>query len=403
MSILAVNGGTPLYELGCMKTIPWPPVSDVTADHLRELYLSRAWSFNSQTEQDFEKAYAAYQDARFGVFMTNGTVTLECALLALGVGPGDEVIVPGLTWMATAMAVHYVGATVVFADVEPDTLCLDPSSVDERITERTKAIIPVHLYGSMADLEKLLAIAKKHGIAIIEDCAHMQGGKWAGKGAGSWGDVGSFSFQQSKTLSCGEGGICITNDEKLALRIYRAKHIGYSPSSQQGNADAHPDAGLYCHNYRGLAFPALILLEQLPGLDAILERYNQFYFTLKEAVADVEGFYLQAQGRLATRQGYYAMGCVFEKDSWGNVPKARMSQALVAEGMPLQLTYGPVYEHTLFNLAPEHFRNDGCPTVDMLKQCAFNLGHRQMYNLDNVEIFSKVIHKLSENRRELAE
>ena len=401
MSALAVNGGTPLYEIGCIKSIPWPPVSEATADHLRDLYLSRAWSFNSQTEQDFQAAYAAYQDAKYGIFMTNGTVTLECALLALGVGAGDEVIVPGLTWMATAMAVHYVGAKVVFADVEPDTLCLDPNSVEERITERTKAIIPVHLYGSMADLEKLLAIAKKHGIALIEDCAHMQGGKWAGKGAGSWGDVGSFSFQQSKTLSSGEGGICITSDEQLAIRIYRAKHIGYPPNSAQGAANDAPDPGLYCHNYRGLAFPALILLEQLPGLDDILQRYNQFYFALKKAVSDVEGFYLQAQGRLATRQGYYGLCCVFDRKAWGNVPKSRLSQAMFAEGLSLSGTYGPVYKHMLFNLAPEHFRNDGCPTVDMLNDSAFSFGHRNMYNMDNVEIYSNIIHKLSDHRREL--
>ncbi|MBP5638881.1 MAG: aminotransferase class I/II-fold pyridoxal phosphate-dependent enzyme, partial [Victivallales bacterium] len=180
MGNLAINGGKPVYPTNAVVGIPWPPVSEETAERIKELYLSRAWSFNSETEQAFERAFAESHDAQHGIFMANGTVTLECALLALGVGPGDEVIVPGLTWIATAMAVHYVGATVVFADVEADTFCLDPVSVEERITPKTKAIIPVHLYGSMADLEKLLAIARKHNLYVVEDCAHMQGGFWNG-------------------------------------------------------------------------------------------------------------------------------------------------------------------------------------------------------------------------------
>ena len=150
---LAVSGGTPLFNVDDYQIEPWPPVRESTADKIRELYLSRAWSFNSPTEQAFENEYAAYHGAKYGVLMSNGTVTLECALGALGVGPGDEVIVPDLTWIATAMSVRYVGATCVFADIEKTTACLDPDSFERLITPRTKAVSPVNLYGGMGDLE----------------------------------------------------------------------------------------------------------------------------------------------------------------------------------------------------------------------------------------------------------
>ena len=168
--------------------------------------------------------------------MANGTTTLECSLAVLGVGTGDEVIVPALTWMATALSAFYVGANPVIVDIDPKTLCMDPAAMEAAITPKTKAIIPVHVYGSTADLEKILAIADKHGIPVVEDCAHMQGGFWNGRGVGSWGKVGSFSFQQSKTMASGEGGICITSDPELAEKIYLLKHIGYSRGVKQGQA-----------------------------------------------------------------------------------------------------------------------------------------------------------------------
>ena len=257
MGILAINGGKPVCK-ECITAMAWPPLFEDTADKLKELYFSRQWSFNSQAEQDFAQDYADYHGAKYGIFMANGTVTLECALLALGIGPGDEVIVPALTWIATAMAVRYVGATPVFVDIDPDTLCLEHRKLETAITSSTKAVMPVHLYGAMADLDEIKGICDKHGLFLVEDCAHMQGGKWNERGVGSWGDIGSFSFQQSKTLSCGEGGICLTNDEKLAELIYRAKHIGYDTAGFQGSANDGPPLGLDCHNYRSTAFQALI-------------------------------------------------------------------------------------------------------------------------------------------------
>jgi L-glutamine:2-deoxy-scyllo-inosose/3-amino-2,3-dideoxy-scyllo-inosose aminotransferase len=359
---LALCGGEPVAR-EALAAPPWPPVDEATARQLADLYLSRNWSFNGPQEQAFCEEYAAAHDAAFGVFMANGTVTLQCALEAYGIGAGDEVIMPALTWPATAMAALYVDATPVFADIEPSTLCLDPQAFEAAITPRTRAVIPVHLYGGMADLDAILAIAKKHDLSVIEDCAHGQGGKWNGRGLGSWGDVGSFSFQQSKTVASGEGGICLTNDAATADRLYRAKHIGYGSGSAQGQAAAGPPPGLLCHNFRATDFQALILRSQLRHLDELIATYNDNAAYLEEQLRDVPGVRVQARGRLSGPQSYYAFGLIFDEEPLRDIPLEVIQRAINAEGLGVGGTYGVVYRHILWNIEPGRYRieSDGCP------------------------------------------
>lgn len=403
MSNLALFGGTPVSKEICPQ--PWPPVSESTADKMRELYLSRAWSFNSPAEQDFEAAFADSHDAKHGIFMVNGTVTLECALLAAGIGEGDEVIVPALTWIATAMAVGYVGAIPVFVDIEPTTLCLDPEKTEDAITSKTKAIIPVHLYGSMADVDKFITIADKHNLFLIEDCAHMHGGKWNGRGVGSWGDVGSFSFQQSKTLSSGEGGICLTNNDELAKRIYLAKHIGYGKNTAQGEANEGPPVGLHCHNYRGTAFEATILKDQLEGLPDLIERYNRSAEIINNKIADIPSVRIQTKGRLASPQGYYTLVVIFDGEGIKDIPLARIIEACAAEGLQLGITHGTVYKHLLFNLAENEYRIDkgSCPVTEIIgTERAAMLAHPYLGCDDETAAkIGDVIAKVVKNHKEL--
>lgn len=362
---LALAGGAPITS-EALNAPPWPPVSEAVAKQLGEIYLSRNWSFNGSHEQEFSRAFAAAHDARFGVFMANGTVTLQCALGAYGVGPGDEVIVPALTWPATAMAVIYLGAIPVFVDIEPSTLCLDPSAFEAAITPRTRAVIPVHLYGGMADIEAVLDIAGRHDLIVVEDCAHGQGGKWNGRGLGSWGQVGSFSFQQSKTLASGEGGICLTNDEAIADRLYRSKHIGYADGAKQGASASGPPSDLMCYNFRGTEFQAAILQHQLLGMDELMETYNRNAARLEERFADVPGLRVQSRGRLSTRQSYYAFCVICDEDPLGDVPLPIILDALRAEGLTLGGTYGTVYNHMLFTVPANKYRivEGGCPTAE---------------------------------------
>jgi dTDP-4-amino-4,6-dideoxygalactose transaminase len=268
--------------------------------------------------------------------------------------------------MATAMAVHYVGATPVFVDVEPDTLCLDPQKARAAITRRTRAMLPVHIYGSMADLDAILELAREHDIKVVEDCAHMQGGRWRRRGVGSWGDVGSFSFQQSKTLAAGEGGICLTNDDALADRLYRLKHIGYGRDVQQGEAEAGPPPGLMCYNFRGTAFQATILEDQIEELGERVARYEAAAARIGDRLATVPGVRLQGRGREASPQGYYAIVFIFEDAATVGVSGARLREAIRAEGLPVGGTYGPVYRHMLYNLPPTRYRvaSGGCPVAE---------------------------------------
>ena len=303
--------------------------------------------------------------------------------------PGDEVIVPALTWMATAMAVVYAGATPVFVDIEPDTLCLDPEKMKRAITPKTKAVIPVHIYGSMADLEAIGEIAAARGLKVVEDCAHAHGGIWDGRGVGSIGDVGSFSFQQSKTLTGGEGGICLTNDAGLAEILFRLKHIGYDLGSKQGQAASPPPEGLICYNYRGTEFSSAVLLDNLKYLEAETELRAANAMALEAALAEVDGVTVQKRGRLADLQGYYMMTFLVDTGRLKHADLAEFRQALAAEGLAVGATYGPVYRHSLWTAPESLYRVEDCSVCEeACSRRALCLGHKWL--LTDAEVMQAV-------------
>lgn len=400
MANLAILGGKALFPGDPVAPWSgWPPRDDETAEALKKVYLSGEWSFNSPSEQAFEQAFAEFCNAKYGIFMANGTTTLECALYALGVKPGDEVIVPALTWIATALAATYVGAIPVFVDIDPATLCMDPEKLEQAITPKTRAIIPVHIYGSMADLEKILRIADAHGLPVIEDCAHMHGGFWNGRGVGSWGKVGSFSFQQSKTMSSGEGGICVTSDPVLAEKLYLLKHIGYTRNVRQGQAVKAPE-GLLCHNYRATAFQAVILHEQLKKLPERIRICGENAAYMVELLKDIPGIRAQTPGRLAGPQGYYVLHLIFDGDPFRDIPKTVLNDIFKAEGVDLSCSsYGPVYGHALFNLDPAQYRiaGGGCPVCEALSPCMHGIPHCRLTDRGFIEKVAAVLHKVAAN------
>ncbi len=406
MANLAIAGGKRvLPENSVPKTIPWPPRDEAAAERLKEVFLSGAWSFNSPEEQKFEEEFARYHGAKYGVFMANGTTTLEAILAAIGAKAGDEVIVPALTWMATALAGAYTGIIPVFVDIEPDTLCMDPEEVEKAITPKTKAIMPVHVYGSTADMERLLEIGSRHGIPVIEDAAHCHGGFWNGRGVGSWGIAGSFSFQQSKTMTSGEGGICITNDAQIADKLYLFKHIGYARNVKQGEARCAPQ-GMLCHNYRGTAFQACILSSQLADLKERMARYNRSAALIREALKDVPGVRIQAPGRLSDPQGYYSFHFIFDGPGFEDIPKSLLSDACEAEGYRIpNRAHGAVYQHALFNLdaSKGEYRISGgrCKVCEELFPRMIGLDHTELYYEENAAMIAEVVRKVAMNPGEL--
>ena len=209
----AILGGQPLIAAPFPR---WPVWDDREREALSATLESGGWwDGDGERAARFASDFAAYQGARHGLAMTNGTHTLETALAACDVGEGDEVIVPGMTFVASAGAVLAVNATPVLVDVDPETLCLDAAAAEAAITERTRAIMVVHVAGAAADLDALTALCARRGLHLIEDCAHAHGTFWRGRGVGSWGSFGSFSMQSSKLMTAGEGGVLTCNDDRL--------------------------------------------------------------------------------------------------------------------------------------------------------------------------------------------
>jgi len=355
MDKLAIDGGKPAFEKDELaKLIPaWPPAYPETEQKLLEIYRSGKWGLCGQYEQMLMTEFAAFQDAKYAVWMCNGTTTLECALLALGVGPGDEVIVPGVTWIATAEAAIYVGATPVIVDIDPETLCLDPAKFEEAITPRTKAVIPVHLYSALADMDKINAIARKHGIHVIEDCAHAHGTKQHGKGAGSLSEYGSFSFQLSKLMTAGEGGCLTTNDEHLADLAFRLSHIG--------NSRFHPkdplQTGLECHQYRFTEFQAAIIYDQLQHQAECRAKRRAGVKLICDILKDIPAIQLQKSSYDDDLRDYYFLSFLLQKEYLKEgVDRTWIFNALRAEGTPLGGGWGkPLYKSPAWNIPEDRF------------------------------------------------
>lgn len=354
---LAVDGGPKVFETPA-PIAEWPPIYPETGKKLLDVYNSRRWSFYGPEETLFNREFAEFTGADTSIMMANGTVTLEMAMQALDIGPGDEVIVPAHTWLATGEAVVYRGAVPVIVDIDPETLCIDPAKIEEAITPKTKAIIPVHLFGSFADMEAIMAIAEKYQLKVIEDCAHSPGGFWRGKHVGTIGDVGSFSFQQSKCLASGEGGACITNNEDIAETLGRLSHIGYQFGAKQGQKCTPPPLGLICHNYRVTDFQAVILRDQLKHLreDSLLRERNAEY--LRKKLDAIPGIRVQARSKDATLQSYYVFAIMVDHNRLKpGITRTEVIAALNAEGVMVEAGWGfPMYRQILWTVPEEKYR-----------------------------------------------
>ncbi|MSU58577.1 MAG: DegT/DnrJ/EryC1/StrS family aminotransferase [Pedosphaera sp.] len=328
---LAVKGGTPVRT---KPFISWPIIGDEERKLLLEVYDSGVWAFGGPREAEFAKKFAEFCGAKEALCVTNGSISLELALRALGVGPGDEVIVPGLTWLATAWAAVQVGATPVFADIREVDWCIDPEDVRRKISPRTKAIIPVHLYNQCAEMDELVEIAKKHSLAIVEDCAHAHGSQWNGRGIGTIGNIGSFSFQQSKAMTAGEGGVLTTNDEALAQKIYGLKNCGRP--WRDGKCG-------FGGNYRITELQAALLLPQLARFESQLKTKTESIARFREKMAKVPGVKLTPPKSKVTRQGLYGVSLNYDPDAFAGMTQDILVSALKAEGIPTQVPYSPVY------------------------------------------------------------
>jgi dTDP-4-amino-4,6-dideoxygalactose transaminase len=366
MAQLALRGGKPVRT---RPFTPWPIYDERESLGLQAALASRNWGgypCPNDKAREFARKFAEYHGARFGVAVANGTVSLELALQAASIGFGDEVIVPAYTWEGTAAAVLFTGAVPVFVDVDPDTYCLDPALIEAVITERTRAIIPVHLGFRFADMDAIMDSAARHGLFVLEDCAHAHGGQWRDKGAGATGHAGSFSFQTSKLMTAGEGGIVITSDIDLADQVIRLANCG-RPARRE--TKGKPALG---HNYRMTEFQAAILLSQLERLDEQTELRERRIELLETGLKKFAGISLLPRDRRITRQACYHYVFKFHPEEFGGIHRNAFVAALNAEGVPSDgRFYEAVYLSSLFEFAAETYpawaqarRDFSCPVAE---------------------------------------
>ncbi len=356
MSKLAILGGKPVRDA---RTSPWPkwPVWDENEERaLLETLHSGIWSYNGPRELEFNRKFAEYTGARHVISAANGTVTLQLALEACGIGTGDEVILPGLTWQATAATVLDVNATPVLVDVLEDTWCIDPAAVEKALTSRTRAIIPVHLYGSFADMDEIMKIARRHNLYVIEDCAHKHGGEWNGMKAGTIGDIGSFSLQLSKHLTAGEGGILTTNNFGLFERLDALRNCGRRPEPAN-LAEINKGEGQYFDqgnflqsgNYRITEFQAAILIEGLKRLPAQNRLRDENAIYLNGIIKNIPGILPVRRDKRETQEAYYNFSFRYKKDEFRGLPVAKFREALSAEiGIDVAPSYTPLNNCSLY-------------------------------------------------------
>ena len=308
MAKLAVNGGAPVQAKneGWAK---WPVSTAADAKLMAEVVRSNRWSYNGPIEWKFAQAFTQYQKAKFGLCVANGTVSLQMSLEALGIGAYDEVLVPGMTWQATAAACVDVNAIPRLVDVEPDTWNLDLDKLEAAITPRTKAVIVVHLYGAVTDITRLVNICKKHKLALIEDCAHQHGTFWKGQGVGSFGDCGSFSFQESKVLSSGEGGFITAKNKDVFYKLDSLRNCGRpyeaSPLVYGLTKPAGMETTLQSGNYRITEFQAVMLLGGLDRLDKQVKLRDANGIYLNSLLAGIPGILPLRRRKEVTQQSYF--------------------------------------------------------------------------------------------------
>ena len=333
-SALAVCGGSPVIPGGLKPA--WPVFDDSDRQALLKIFDSGHWN-STVAIQRFASEFARFHHARYGFALSNGTAGLEMALRAGRVEAGDEVLVPAVTFIATALAAIFVNAVPIFVDVDPETYCMDPAAAAAAVTPRTRAILTVHYGGYPSDMDALREVAQRHGLLLVEDCAHAHGSEWKGQRMGGIGDAGAFSFQMSKTLTAGEGGMMVTNREDIAAMRY------LHPRSA-------PMTGLQ----------AALLRAQLKRLPEQTDLRHEAGAYLAAGLEEIGGVRPLKRDPRITKRGYYYFIIRYDADHFKGGPQALFIRALRAEGAPAEEGYGmPIHRHPA--LLERHFGPGGYP------------------------------------------
>ena len=362
MASLAINGGAPVRDAPYPH---WPQGGPEELEGLRAVLESGNWTSSHGTAvRRFEESFAAYQGAAHGICVANGEVGLQLALEALQLDRGAEVIIPAYTFVASATAVLRAGGVPVFADVDPATLCLDVERAHEVVGEATAALMPVHLGGRAADMETINEFAAQHGLRVVEDAAQAVGSTSGGRPVGALGNAGAFSFQASKNITAGEGGIILTNDEALAASCRALADCG---RGAVGERYLHTVFG---GNFRLSEFQGAVLNAQLDRYPEQLERRDRNARALRVEFEHIPGVAVQALAA-GEKHSWHLVIVRLDPGSFADVAKSRIVEALNAEGVPTTSGYlSPPYDQPLFRNATEavRYRKGECPAAE--RACA---------------------------------
>jgi dTDP-4-amino-4,6-dideoxygalactose transaminase len=340
MSALALLGGKKAKS----KPFPiWPHYDEAEERALKQVLESRIWWRTPGTKTlEFEQAFAKFHGARHGIAVTNGTAALEVTMAGLGIGAGDEVILPDFTFVATASAVLFANALPVLVDVDPGTYCINPDLVEEAITPKTKAVIAVHMGGHPADLDRLKKITDRKKLALIEDSSHAHASEWQGKRIGTFGVAGTFSFQSSKLMTAGEGGIIISNNDKFERQARSVHDCGRMPG------EWFYSHFIYGSNYRLSEWQGAVLQAQLGRLDEQTKVRHRNARLLDRLIGTIPGMTPQKFDERCTRNGQYAYIFHVNKKEFAGIATERFIAAMNAEGIPNQASYPPLHQLHMF-------------------------------------------------------
>lgn len=340
MSELAALGGEPVRTA---PYPPWPVFDERDTQAVTAVIKSGTWGgypYPSPQTAEFLRRFLKLQGGRHAVAMANGTVTMEVACRAAGIGWGDEVIIPAYTFQATAAAPMAAGAIPVIVDIDPNTYCIDPQAVEAAITDKTRAIIPVHLGAQMADMDALMEVAERRNLTVIEDCAHAHGAKWRGQGAGTIGHFGSFSLQSSKTLTAGEGGVLICQTADLAARAASIIDCG-RPHDDEGKIFT------LGANYRMTELQAALANVAIERFPEQAQQREEMAAYMDEALSEIPGVRVLRRDPRHTTRSFYRYILAVDPEVFGLEHDA-VCYALDKEGIPCWAGYEAMHHYGLF-------------------------------------------------------
>ncbi len=326
---------------------------------------------------EFEEKFSHYCGVRFGITTNSGTTALHLALATMGLGPGDEVIIPSFTMISTANAIAYLDAEPVVVDVEPRTWNIDPDKIEAKITDRTRAIIPIHTYGHPADMDRLRAIADKYGIDIVEDAAEAHGAEYKGRKAGSFGKMASFSFYANKIITTGEGGMIVTDDEELANRLQTLRNYGFT----QERHFWHKVMGF---SYRMTNLQAAIGLAQFERIDELLGSRRNNAKLYNRLLGDVPGITTPPESE-NVKSAYWMYGVLVEDDF--GIGKDELRQKLADRGIETRSFFIPIHLQPIYS----HLLSDQFPVSEELGRKGFYLPSASSLRPDQIEFIADVI------------